>query len=78
MDGAEKARSWVVYLMTLNKLPTGMRAVCSQAEWDAMERARPGYHTLIREGIASEAEAELLARGASGDSRETGRLKRRL
>jgi hypothetical protein len=59
--------SWVVYLMTLPKQPNGMRAVCAQHEWEAMEFARPGYHTLIQDGIATEREAELLARGTLGD-----------
>lgn len=58
--------SWVVYLMTLRKSAGGMRAVCDQGEWDAMELAHPGYHTLIQAGIASEVEAEALARGDSG------------
>jgi hypothetical protein len=44
-----------------------MNAVCEQSEWDEMERARPGYHTLIRAGITNEGEAERLARGTSGD-----------
>src|ERR1700746_567084 len=52
---------WVVYLMTMGK-QSGMRAVCEQAEWDAMELARPGYHQLIQSGIANENEAERLAR----------------
>ena len=34
-----------------------------QGEWDAMELSKPGYHTLIRGGIATEGEAERLARG---------------
>ena len=58
--------SAVVYLMTLHRKPAA-NAVCEQAEWDAMEQERPGYHTLIRGGIASEPEAERLARGTSGD-----------
>jgi hypothetical protein len=45
----------------------GPNAVCDQAEWDAMEAASPGVNRLIRGGIASEAEAERLARGSSGD-----------
>jgi hypothetical protein len=55
--------SWVVYLMTLHNKTVGIKAVCEQSEWDAMELARPGYHTLIRAGIATETEAEKLARG---------------
>lgn len=61
------AESWVVYLMTIRNHPTGMRAVCASDEWDRMERANPGYHKLIQSGIATETEAELIARGASGD-----------
>ena len=60
MKKTEKAVSWVVYLMTLyNK--TGVNAVCEQGEWDEMELARPGYHTLIQSGIRSEGEAERAA-----------------
>lgn len=54
--------SWVVYQMTINKKPAGMKAVCEQSEWDAMELARPGYHTLIQSGIQNEGQAERLAR----------------
>ena len=57
---------WVVYLMSLHGKPTGMGAVCEQGEWDAMEADEPGRHALVRAGIASEAEAESLARDSSG------------
>lgn len=67
---------WVVYKMTIDKHPEGMNAVCKQAEWEAMEFHRPRYHTLVRGGIGSEAEAERLARGTLGD-RPVGRLKPR-
>src|SRR5262249_32629167 len=40
----------------------GRNAVCAQGEWDAMERANPGHHTLVKGGIATEGEAERLAR----------------
>jgi hypothetical protein len=65
----EQAESWVVYLMTIHQKADGMRAVCQQHEWEAIERARPGYHKLIQAGIQSEHDAELLARGTSGDAR---------
>jgi hypothetical protein len=58
---------WVVYQMTVHNKPTSQNAVCTQDEWDAMELGRPGYHRLVRAGIASETEAELIARGTSGD-----------
>lgn len=67
----DQAESWVVYLMTMQKTE-GMRAVCEQSEWDRMEQAKPGYHTLIQRDIPSEREAELLARGTSGDARPRG------
>jgi hypothetical protein len=63
----ETTVSWVVYLMTTHKKPSGMKAVCEQSEWDAMELARPGYHVLVRGGIASEVEAETLARDKPTD-----------
>ena len=53
--------------MAIYEQPGGMKAVCEQSEWDAMERVRPGHRTLVRAGIGTEAEAELLARGTSGD-----------
>lgn len=58
---------WVVYLMNFYNNKGGKNAVCQQSEWDAMELARPGHHTLIRSGIATEGEAEQVARGTSGD-----------
>jgi hypothetical protein len=67
MQALEKIETWVVYLKTVHGKSSGMNAVCEQAEWDVMERAKPGYHQLIQDGITSEAEAEKLARGTSGD-----------
>ena len=63
----KKVESWVVYLKTLHgKLGTA-NAVCEQAEWDAMDKSEPGRYVLVKRGIASEAQAERLARGTSGD-----------
>src|ERR1700735_837743 len=61
--------TWVVYVMTIQKAEDDglRRSVCTQREWDAMEVARPGLHQLIQTGLANESEAELLARGVSGD-----------
>jgi hypothetical protein len=61
------SQSWVVYLMTIHNQAERRMAVCEQSEWEAMELQRPGYHTLVHAGIASETEAELIARGTSGD-----------
>jgi hypothetical protein len=67
MVGTSKVVSWVVYKMTLHGKAVGVNAVCEQAEWDAMELSRPGYHLLIQSGITNEAEAERLARSAQSD-----------
>ncbi len=56
------AVTWVVYLMTIHKRADKIMAVCEQREWDAMELSRPGYHQLVRAGIPSEVEAEMIAR----------------
>jgi len=64
---------WVVYRMTIHGKPSGMNAVCQQSEWEEMERAKPGYHTLVQSGITSEGEAERLAR--SGNTSQPSELK---
>ncbi len=56
---------WVVY-KSRHAGEHGPNAVCEQAEWDAMELADPGAQTLLRAGIASEAQAEALARELPG------------
>lgn len=62
MRKSEQPVSWVVYRMTMRGKTSGMGAVCAQEEWEAMEKAQPGYHTLVRSGITNEGEAERLAR----------------
>jgi len=62
MTKQERIETWVVYFMTIHKHTDKTCAVCNQSEWDAMDLARPGYHQLIRGGIATETEAETLAR----------------
>jgi hypothetical protein len=56
---------WVVY-KSRHAGEHGPNAVCEQAEWDAMELADPGAQTLLRSGIASEPQAEALARALPG------------
>ena len=68
MSKTDKPLSWVVYRMTVHGKPTGRHAVCEQSEWEAIERAQPGYHTLVQAGISNEGEAERLARSGTGDS----------
>lgn len=59
----EAAVSWVVYLMSLSKKPP-VKAVCDQSEWERLKVGRPG-NTLVQAGIATEGEAEKVARGES-------------
>jgi hypothetical protein len=75
MPQTDEGVSWVVYKMTLHGRTDQMNAVCEQSEWDEMELARPGYHTLVQAYISDEGEAEKLARGTSGDPkpRQPGR-----
>jgi hypothetical protein len=63
--------TWVVYRVTVLRKPGGASAVCERGEWDALERAQPGHYTLVRAGLASEAEAERVARGGAGDAAGT-------
>jgi hypothetical protein len=71
MRPTEICRAWVVYRMTLCKYTNavGGNVVCEQREWDAIESAEPGLHSLIRAGIKTEQEAEKLARGTAGDAK---------
>jgi len=68
MRKTEKPLSWVVYRMTVRGKTSGMGTVCEQSEWEAMELAKPGYHTLVRAGITNEGEAERLARSVPVDA----------
>jgi hypothetical protein len=72
MDGYEL---WVVYRMLIKGSADGVNAVCSESEWAEMEQSRPGQHILLRSGIKSEAEAEKLARGTSGDTIPRGAVR---
>jgi hypothetical protein len=73
----EKSRLWVVYQMTIQGKPSGMHAVCPQSEWEAMDRAQPGYHTLVQAGLTNEGEAERLARSGTveGNTSKPSQLK---
>ena len=79
MGKSNQAEAWVVYQVILRgkgaHADEVRNAVCEQSEWDALERAQPGQLALVRGHIRNEAEAELLARGTSGDPKV--RLPRR-
>jgi hypothetical protein len=63
--------------MTLHGGTFAGNVVCEQREWDALERVRPGFHTLLHTGIKTEQEAEKLARGKAGETPpRTPRVKR--
>ena len=64
---ARRPESWVIYRAVVQGVATGPNGVCEQAEWEAMERAKPGGTFVVQSGIADEAVAERLARGTSGD-----------
>ena len=68
MEKTNQAVGWVVYrkTMSLNGKSNGLVSVCPQGEWDAMELANPGYHTLVRAGISNEPEAEASGEGHFG------------
>jgi hypothetical protein len=72
----EVCSSWVVYRMTRPNQATTGNVVCEQAEWDAIEASRPGFHTLLQSGIETEQEAEKLARGTAGDLYRRGQGKK--
>ena len=71
-----KKTLWVVYELGAAGKDQGINVVCEQDEWDALELAHPGKHKLIRTGITNEGEAERLARGTSGDSRNSTHKKK--
>ena len=78
MRKRESTTAWVVYSTPASGKDGTTTSVCSQEEWEAKERERPGEHTLIRANIPTEAEAERVARDASGyvePSRAGGQAK---
>ena len=71
-----KKTLWVVYEMGAAGKDQRINVVCEQDQWDALELAQPGKHKLIRTGITNEGEAERLARGTSGDLRNSTHKKK--
>ena len=62
------AEPWVVYRNPADGFSGGTMGVCRAAEWAALDAARPGALTLVRDDVPSEGLAEQLARGTTGDS----------
>src|SRR3954447_15582889 len=77
MRKTEECVSWVVYRMTIHGRPGKVSAVCGQQEWEALEVARPGYHTLALAGTPNGGEAERLARAASAAANPSKRPERK-
>ena len=50
----EQDESWVIYQAVIKGVVSGPNAVCEQAEWEAMERAKPGCTWVVQSGIATE------------------------
>jgi hypothetical protein len=77
MKANEVGRTWVVYQITLPGKAVGRTVVCEQSEWERIEAAQPGFHTLLHFGLKTEQEAEKLARGTAGDDYRRGGHKKK-
>lgn len=66
MPQPDQSETWVVF-QAMQGEQSGIRSVCTQSEWTAIVARKPGVNQLVQGGIASETEAEKLARGTSGD-----------
>ncbi len=53
---------WAVYQLPTNKQGVQMNVICSQDEWEVLDREHPGINVLVRDQIPSETEAERLVR----------------
>ena len=68
MKRAKPPPEWVVYQTPpIGKNGPGI-IVSERAEWERLEREKPGQYPLLRAGMANEGEAEMFARTASGFS----------
>lgn len=70
-----EAITWVVYESPVVGRSLGGRAVCEQDDWDTMEAARPGFHTLIQAGFVNECDAERLVRSSQNSEGRGPRLR---
>jgi hypothetical protein len=69
--------TWVVYQSVQGKA-MGAKSICEQREWEALERSHPGANELLASGLASESQAEKLARGTSGDVKKRAVANRKI
>jgi hypothetical protein len=63
----DEGGEWAVYRTPVRGCAEGLRGVCPQDEWEALDRAKPGVYVLIQGHLPSEGQAEQLARGRSGE-----------
>ncbi|MBI3865622.1 MAG: hypothetical protein HY290_27430 [Planctomycetia bacterium] len=69
MREPETTETWVVF-QALQGAQSGIRSICTESEWTDILARKPGVNQLVQAGIASETEAEKLARGTSGDAKQ--------
>jgi hypothetical protein len=69
MRKSEAEEAWAVYQVVQGK-QAGIRVMCRQSQWEALALSHPEANILIQDGIVSESEAEILARGTSGDAKK--------
>lgn len=67
MRQSQSVETWTVYQVVKGNA-IGIRSVCTESEWEALQVSHPGIHVLVQQGIGNEADAERLARGTSGDA----------
>ena len=72
MRAVKEPESWVVY-QSVEGPRMGMKSICEQSEWDAMQSTQSTAVKLIKKNILTESEAEKLARGTSGDPKKRRR-----
>ena len=65
--------TWAVYTLRGNDFAP-VAAVCEQRTFDMKARAEPERYRLVQGDIASEGEAERLARGTAGNDLKSPRV----
>jgi hypothetical protein len=68
MRKPEADELWAVYQVAAGK-QAGTRVMCPQSQWEELTLNQPNANVLIQDRIASESDAEKLARGTSGDAK---------
>ena len=77
MRKLERDESWVIYQVVTKGVVSGPNAVCELAEWEAMERARPGAQCVVQMGLATEGLASSRSTRAGSAASSTGRRSQR-